>query len=49
MTQVGMFEFGSSKMSSDMYSEAIEDAAQKIVDAMTTDIHKLFFKPWTKQ
>ena len=49
MTQVGMFKFGSSKMTSDMYSEAIEDAAQKIVDAMTTDIHKLFFKPWTKQ
>ena len=38
-----------SKMTSNMYSEAIEDAAQKIVDAMTTDIHKLFFKPWTKQ
>ena len=49
MTQVGAFKFGSSKMTSDMYSEALEDAAQKIVDAMITDIHKLFFKPWTKQ
>ena len=49
MTQVGAFKFGSTKMTSDMYSEALEDAAQKIVDVMITDIHKLFFKPWTKQ
>ena len=44
MTQIGMWKFGSSKMSSDMYSEAIEDAAEKISKILIDDIHYLFAK-----
>ena len=32
--QVGMFKFGSAKLTTDMYSQAIEEAAQKISDAL---------------
>ncbi len=46
LTEFGGISLGKLKLTSDMYDEAMEDAAQKIVDALVEDIktHKLFIK-----
>ena len=45
MTQIGRFiKIGTSKLTSDNYQKALEDASQKIVDAMIEDMNKLYFR-----
>ena len=46
LTNVGGLKFGSSKLTSDMYNQAMEDAAQKIINTLIEDLnsHKLFIK-----
>ena len=45
-TDVGMFKFGSAKLTSEIYSKALEDAVEQISTALITDFkaHKLFVK-----
>ena len=45
-TQIGGIKFGSSKITSEIYNQAVDDAAQKIVDALIEDFKtgKLFLK-----
>jgi curli biogenesis system outer membrane secretion channel CsgG len=38
LTKVGMFKSGSTKLTSELYAEAMEDAAQKITDAIIGDL-----------
>ena len=38
MAKVGMFKSGSTKLTSELYSAAMEDAAQKITDAILGDL-----------
>lgn len=39
LTSIGMIKSGSAKLTSELYSAAMEDAAQKIVDAIVGDLH----------
>lgn len=39
LTSMGMLKAGSAKITSELYSAAIEDAAQKITDAIIGDLH----------
>ncbi len=39
LMKVGMFKAGSTKLTSELYSEAMEEAAQKIADAIIGDVH----------
>lgn len=45
-TDVGMFKFGSTKLTSEIYTKALEDAVEQISNAFITDYkaHKLFVK-----
>ena len=45
-TDVGMFKFGSAKLTSEIYTKALEDAVEQISNALITDYkaHKLFVK-----
>ena len=46
LTSVGAFKIGSSKVTSEHYAKAVENAAQQIADAMVEDLnrHRLFVK-----
>ena len=38
LTSVGGFKFGSAKLTSELYTQALEDAVNQIVDALTNDL-----------
>lgn len=42
LTSMGMIKAGSAKLTSELYSAAMEDAAQKIADAITSDMQARF-------